>query len=137
MVAQEQWEGEELSIRRGRDLCDRCGRGDPGLAAQSLGGSRVPSLAPEMAQHTEVGKAQLLSGGCSTNMQGNKDPTQPGLTPKVSWGLNKHHVFEPLCCAGSTQELLEPRQWNNFANHAEREPWCAPNPPSPQTFTWD
>lgn len=71
--------------RHGRGLCDRRGgRGVPGLAAQGLGGSRVPDLAPEVTQHPEMGKAQLLSGGYSTSVQVNKDPAQSGLMPKVS-----------------------------------------------------
>lgn len=49
MVVQEQKERKEVSTRHGRGLCDRRGgRGVPGL-----GGSRVPTLHPEM------GKAQL------------------------------------------------------------------------------
>lgn len=58
-------------------------------------------LAPEMIQHPKVGKAKLASGRnhryvchlmALAGVRSDKEATQSGLMPRVSWGLNKRHV---------------------------------------------
>lgn len=75
---------KERSYLRGMaEVCVVGGMAEVSLG-QGPGGSRVPNLAPEMAQQTQVGKAQLLSGGCSPYLQVSKDPAQSGLMATAS-----------------------------------------------------